>query len=47
MTCQNATMAQFAERLQRLTPELMEPILDVTRIEGGWDLTLTFNLRWG
>jgi len=23
-------MAQFAERLQRLTPELMEPILDVT-----------------
>jgi len=47
MTCQNATMAQFAERLQRLTPELMEPILDVTRIEGGWDLTLTFNPSLG
>jgi uncharacterized protein (TIGR03435 family) len=43
MTCQNVSMSQFADRLQRLTPELMQPVLDVTELEGGWDLTLTFN----
>jgi uncharacterized protein (TIGR03435 family) len=43
MTCQNVTMAQFADRLPRMTPELMQPVLDATGLEGGWDLTLTFN----
>jgi uncharacterized protein (TIGR03435 family) len=42
LTCRNATMAQFAERLQGETPELNWPVLDATGIEGGWDFTLTF-----
>jgi uncharacterized protein (TIGR03435 family) len=42
LTCQNITMAQFAERLQNMTPELNWPVLDATGIEGGWDFTLTF-----
>jgi uncharacterized protein (TIGR03435 family) len=42
MICQNTTMAQFAERLQNLAPELNWPVLDATGIEGGWDFTLTF-----
>jgi uncharacterized protein (TIGR03435 family) len=44
MTCQNVTMAQFAERLQGMGPGLSSPILDATGIEGGWDFTLTFSL---
>ena len=43
IACQNVTIAQFAERLQRLTPELTHPVLDRTAMEGTWDLTLTFN----
>jgi uncharacterized protein (TIGR03435 family) len=43
LTCQNVTMAQFAERLQRLTPELTWPVVDGTGLEGGWDLSLIFN----
>ena len=43
-TCRNATMAQFAERLQGQSPELGScPVLDATRLAGGWDFTLT----WG
>lgn len=42
-SCQNATMAQFAERLQGMTPDLAWPVLDATGIEGGWDFTLTFS----
>ncbi len=42
LTCRNVTMAQFAERLQNLTPELAWAVADATGIEGGWDLTLTF-----
>jgi uncharacterized protein (TIGR03435 family) len=42
LTCQNITMAQFADRLQNMTQELNWPILDATGIEGGWDFTLTF-----
>jgi uncharacterized protein (TIGR03435 family) len=45
LTCQNATMAQFAERLQGETPELNWPVVDATGIEGGWDFTLTFTRR--
>ena len=43
ITCQNATMALFAERLRGLGPDLQWPILDATGIEGGWDFTLTFS----
>jgi uncharacterized protein (TIGR03435 family) len=43
MTCQNITMAQFADRLQNLALELSWPVLDGTGIEGGWDFALTFS----
>jgi uncharacterized protein (TIGR03435 family) len=43
LTCQNITMAQFADRLQNLTPELAWPILDATGIEGGWDFAMLFS----
>jgi uncharacterized protein (TIGR03435 family) len=43
VTCQNATMALFAERLQSLAPGLEWPVLDATGIEGAWDFTLTFS----
>jgi len=43
LICQNITMSQFADLLRGRTPELQQPILDSTGIEGGWDFTLTFN----
>jgi uncharacterized protein (TIGR03435 family) len=43
ITCQNATMALFAERLRGLGPDLQLPVLDATGSEGGWDFTLTFS----
>jgi uncharacterized protein (TIGR03435 family) len=43
ITCQNATMAQFADRLQNMAPGLNSPIEDATGIEGGWDFTLTYS----
>jgi uncharacterized protein (TIGR03435 family) len=43
LACQNITMAQFAERLQNMAPELSWPVLDATGLEGGWDFTLTFS----
>jgi uncharacterized protein (TIGR03435 family) len=43
LTCQNTTMAQFADRLQNVTQELAWPIPDATGIEGGWDFTLMFS----
>jgi uncharacterized protein (TIGR03435 family) len=43
MTCQNITMAQFADRLHGTAPELNWPVLDATGIEGGWDFALTFS----
>jgi uncharacterized protein (TIGR03435 family) len=42
-TCQNITVAQFAERLQNMVRELSFPVLDATGIEGGWDFALTFS----
>lgn len=42
LTCQNVTMAQFAEQLQGMTPDLPWPVEDATHLEGNWDLTLTF-----
>jgi uncharacterized protein (TIGR03435 family) len=43
LNCQNITMAQFADRLQFLSPELNLPVLDATGIDGTWDFTLTFS----
>jgi len=45
LTCQNITMAQFADRLQNRAPELNWPVLDATGIKGGWDFALTFSWR--
>jgi uncharacterized protein (TIGR03435 family) len=45
LTCQNVTMAQFAERLQNLAPDMNWPVPDATGIEGGWDFTLMFSMR--
>jgi uncharacterized protein (TIGR03435 family) len=45
LTCQNITMAQFAERLQNMAPDLNWPVPDATGIEGGWDFTLMFSMR--
>ena len=44
VTCQNMTMAQFAEQLQRLAPGYIHaPVLDGTGIDGAWDFTLSFS----
>jgi uncharacterized protein (TIGR03435 family) len=45
LTCQNVTMAQFADRLQNTAQELNWPVLDATGIEGRWDLTLTYSMN--
>ena len=47
LTCQNATMALLAERLQFQAQELNSPVLDATGIEGGWDFTLTYTRNNG
>jgi uncharacterized protein (TIGR03435 family) len=47
LTCQNITMAQFADRMQNMAPELGWPVLDATGIEGGWDFTLTYSRNAG
>jgi uncharacterized protein (TIGR03435 family) len=42
ITCQNVTMAQFAEQLLGLSPDHFHyPVLDATKIVGAWDFTLT------
>jgi uncharacterized protein (TIGR03435 family) len=46
LTCQNISMAQFADRLQGMAPELNWPLVDGTGLEGGWDFTLIYN-RFG
>ena len=43
LTCQNATMALFAEQLVQIYPGLNWPVLDATGIDGGWDFSLTFS----
>jgi uncharacterized protein (TIGR03435 family) len=43
LTCQNVTMAEFAERLQNMGPGLNWPVIDATGLEGGWDLNVIFN----
>jgi len=44
VTCQNITVAQFAERLQGLAPGYIHaPVEDATGIDGAWDLTFNFS----
>jgi uncharacterized protein (TIGR03435 family) len=43
LTCQNATMAFFAEQLLQGYPGLNWPVLNATGLEGGWDFSLTFS----
>jgi uncharacterized protein (TIGR03435 family) len=44
LTCQNATMAFFAEQLLQGVPGLSWPVLNATGLEGGWDFSLTFSI---
>ena len=44
VTCQNMTMAQFAEKLKTIAPGYIHtPVLDATGLEGGYDFTLNFS----
>jgi uncharacterized protein (TIGR03435 family) len=44
VTCQNVTMAQFAEMLPGIAPGyLRTEIIDATGLEGGWDFTFSFS----
>ena len=44
VTCQNMSMAQFADQLQRIAGGYIHaPVLDKTGIEGGFDFTLSFS----
>lgn len=44
VTCQNITMAQFADQLLRLAlPYVHYPVVDATGLEGTWDFTLSFS----
>jgi uncharacterized protein (TIGR03435 family) len=48
LSCQNTTMAQFADRLQSLAPGyIFTPVLDQTGLEGGYDFTLSFSAAGG
>jgi uncharacterized protein (TIGR03435 family) len=44
VTCQNMTMAQFADKLTTIAPGYIHtPVLDATGLEGGYDFTLSFS----
>jgi len=44
LTCQNMTMAQIGDELQRVAPGyIYNPVLDGTGIKGSWDFTLSFS----
>jgi uncharacterized protein (TIGR03435 family) len=44
VTCQNVTMAQFAEMLPNIAPGyLRTDVVDGTGLEGGWDFTFSFS----
>ncbi len=44
VTCQNMTMAQFADQLQGIAPGYIKvPVLDATGLQGGWDFTVSFS----
>jgi uncharacterized protein (TIGR03435 family) len=47
LTCQNITMAQFAEQLRGVAQGLNVPPVDATALEGAWDFVLTWNQRAG
>jgi uncharacterized protein (TIGR03435 family) len=38
-------MAQFAERLQGLVPDLQWPVADATGLDGSYDLSIVFQMR--
>jgi uncharacterized protein (TIGR03435 family) len=43
-TCQNITMAQFANQLQMIAGTYVtHPVADATGLEGAWDFTLSFS----
>ena len=45
VTCQNITMAQFADQLQMIAgPYVRYPVLDGTAIIGAWDFTFSFSV---
>ena len=42
-TCQAATMAEFAAKLQSLAPRYIDhPVVDLTGLKGGYDFTLSW-----
>jgi uncharacterized protein (TIGR03435 family) len=44
VTCQNMTMAEFAEKLKDIAPGYIHsPVLDATGLEGGYDFTMSFS----
>jgi uncharacterized protein (TIGR03435 family) len=44
ITCQNMTMARFADMLQSLAPGYIHaPVLDATGLDGAWDFTFNFS----
>ena len=44
VTCQNVTLAQFAQQLQPLVPdEFANPVVDDTGMKGAYDFTLSFS----
>jgi uncharacterized protein (TIGR03435 family) len=43
-TCQNITMAQFADQLRMIAGSyISHPVVDATGLEGAWDFTLSFS----
>jgi uncharacterized protein (TIGR03435 family) len=44
ITCQNVTMAQFAELLPEIVNDYLKgPVADMTGIEGAWDFTVNYS----
>ena len=44
VTCQNMTMAEFAEKLKNIASGYIHsPVVDATGLEGGYDFTLSFS----
>jgi len=46
LECQNATMAQFADRLRMTTGDFNLGVTDSTGLEGTWDFTLSFSMNF-
>ena len=47
LSCQNVTMAQFAEQLLPLSPnDFSYPVVDATGIGGRWDFMLSYTPTW-